>query len=721
MTLRAAEEVADPDISPGRFRALWRRAAHLTATRLPVWLRADFSRLGLWAPVAIGLGAGFYFGLKTEPHWSIGAGLLVAAVLVAIFHPPWRKAAIPFLLVALGFVAAEWRTAEVAAPVLTRDLDIRAVRGRLISVEERVGDRRLVIALDAVDGISPAHLPAKARITWRGAGFDAAPGDEIALRAGLGPPPPPAAPGAVDFARQLYFEKIGAVGFAVRAPEKLAGGERTHAQRFSAMVERMRETVLHRIVAAAPNQGGAVVAAIVTGKRDAISDHTKAVLRDAGLAHLLAISGLHMGLATGLVFFALRGGLALIEPVALRFPIKKWAAAAALISGLFYLVLSGGGWSARRAFITAAIMFIAILADRRALSLRNVAIAASIILLTTPEALFQPGFQMSFAAVTALVAFYEWVSARTALDHRLTWEGRLKRYAFGLVATDVIAAGANAPFALYHFNRVALYSLPANVLAMPLMAFWIIPAAVLALLLAPIGLDAWAWRLAAGGVETILAIAAEVSSWPGAVAFTPHWPLAVLLALAFGGLWLCLARSPLRLAGLAAIPIAALIVAQIRSPDVFVAASGQNAGLFIPERQDIALYSGRRDRFSAVVWREYLGLNPSTPRPLLMKDAGQCDDSGCVMRLKGDIVVSVLTDPASLAEDCARADLIVALFSARAADWRACAATLIDGESIQRRGAHAVWIGEAGAMHIKTVNEIRGRRPWTVSGRSRER
>lgn len=706
--VRAREEFADPDVSPGRLRALWRRADWLAKERLVKWVAQDLRQLGLCAPVAIGAGAGLYFGLKTEPAATTGAVALAATALAAMVAGPFRPAALALFFAALGFSAADWRTERIAAPILERELDIRAVTGRIVALEEFATYRRLTVALESIEDLPTENLPARARISWRGKAFDAALGERVLLRAGLRPPPPPAAPGTFDYARQLYFERIGAVGFAVSAPTVLSGGERP--QNFAVKLENLRANLFRRITEAAPGGGGAIVAAVVTGKRDAITEDVEFALRDAGLAHLLAISGLHMGLATGLIFFVVRFALAMIEPVALRFPIKKWAAAAALLSGLFYLVLSGSGWSARRAFIMAAIMFAAILVDRRALSLRNVAIAAVFILLTTPEALFHPGFQMSFAAVTALIAAYEWMSGRADPNRSFSLPARFKRYAVGLAATDLIAASATAPFALYHFNRVALYSLPANVLAMPLMAFWIMPAAVTALALTPLGLDGWAWRLSAAGMEAILAIASEVSGWPGSVSLTPQWPLGALLALVFGGLWLCLARSPLRLAGLLGIPAAVVIVQSAKPPDVFVADSGLNAAVLSGE--NILAYSPRRDRFSVGVWRETAGFERTEETGARMRDVAACDDGGCVVSLSGRGVVSFIEDPLALAEDCARADVVVAFFPASGADWRACKAVIIDRRSVWRRGAHAAWL-EEGEATIRTVAETRGDRPWT--------
>ncbi len=698
----------------GRLRALWRRAAHVAPEHLKAWAKTEIAGLGLWSPVAIGAGAGFYFGLKTEPHWMLGAGALVAALVVTLRVSRLRRVSAGLALAALGFTAADFRTAYVEAPALSRELTIRPVSGKLLSIEESARARRLVIALDAIEGVAPEALPARARVTWRGAEFEASPGDRITLRAGLSPPPPPAAPGGFDFARRLYFQKIGAVGFAVSPPVVDAADPGTETRYIADAIEKARTALKRRIIDVTGNEGGAIVAAVVTGKRDGVSEESEAALRDAGLAHLLAISGLHMGLATGLIFFTVRLGLAAIEPLALRFPIKKWAAAAALLSGLFYLILSGSSWSARRAFIMAAIFFAAILVDRRALSLRNVAIAATIILLTTPEALFHPGFQMSFAAVTALIAGYEWWTARVSERRSHTLGARVRRYAAGLAATDTLAAVATAPFALYHFNRVAIYSLPANMAAMPLMGFWIMPAAIVALLLSPFGLDAWAWRLSAGGMEAILTIAREVSSLRGAVSLTPQWPLVMLLAMTIGGLWLCLLRSPLRLLGLAALPLALLIAQFVHAPQIFVAASGRNAGVVPPGAEaTLYVYSKRRDKFSAGVWAEVSGFDPGATALNAMAEAGRCDPDGCVMELPESRVAAFVEAPAALAEDCARADLVVAFFPASAADWKACKAKLIDRRSVWRRGAHAIRFDKNGAPQVTTVGDFRGRRPWT--------
>ncbi|MEL7488251.1 MAG: ComEC/Rec2 family competence protein, partial [Pseudomonadota bacterium] len=576
------------------------------------------------------------------------------------------------------------------------------------------------IGVSSIDRLQPEETPSRVRLTWRGAAFDARPGDTVEIRAGLSPPPPPIAPGAFDFARHLYFQKIGAVGYAVSPPRVIDGAPPTWRMRLARSIEAMRLGLFRRIVAAAPGDGGAILAAVITGKRDAISDEAEAALRDAGLAHLLAISGLHMGLATGLIFFFARAALAASQRLALTFNIKKWAAVSALASGFFYLLLSGGGWSARRAFIMTAILFIAILADRRALSLRNVAIAATLILLATPEAVLQPGFQMSFAAATALIAFYEWMSSRAAQQDDFSPIARARRYVVGLAATDTIAALATAPFALYHFNRVALYSLPANVAAMPIMGFLIMPAAILALALTPFGLDAWAWRLAASGLDIILVVAGWAASQPGAVSLTPQWPAAALAVLSVGGLWLCLQQAQWRFAGLAAIPISAILISGAPKPDIFLARKGDNVGVIVADDKGaptVAIFDRRRSRFDAERWREFAGLDPYAKARLRLSDVGACDDFGCVATLRAGLVLAVSSEPDDLAGDCARADLVIALYPAPRAAIQRCRARLIDRRDAWNDGAHAIDIAKNGDVVVTTVAQQRGDRPWTGAAR----
>ena len=285
---------------------------------------------------------------------------------------------------------------------------------------------------------------------------------------------------------------------------------------------------------------GAVAAALIMGQRGSISEETLTAMRDAGLAHLLAISGLHMGLVAGLLFFTVRGSLALVAPLTLQRPIKKWAALAALVGVFGYLLLAGAPVPTQRAFVMTGLVLVGVMLDRTAISLRLVAWAAAVVLLLRPESIVGASFQMSFAAVLALVAFYEVAGAKMRV-----WFGgagtlrRLALYVAGVGFTTLIAGLATLPFAIHQFNRVAVFGMAANLVAVPLTGLWIMPWAVLALVLMPVGLEAAALVPMGWGVDGMLAVAQTVAAWPGAAISVRAMPMAGLAAIVLGAAFGC--------------------------------------------------------------------------------------------------------------------------------------------------------------------------------------
>jgi len=722
--------------------ALWARSKPV----LLRWASVDSTRLGLFVPVCLGVGIGFYFNLSAQPSLLLVllGCLFVATTLFGMSRIRLIPcfSAMPLFFVLLGFVSAAVRVSMVAGPVIENNMNYAAISGRMISIEERPGMRRMVIKPEKIEGLQQSQLPKRIRLSWRGKGTSPKPGDLVSLRAGLGPLPPPVMPGGYDFARQLYFQKIGGVGFIISKidldKDHVNGTHvKSYREKIALRVELIRQGLYKHILAAAPGQGGAIVGAIVTGKREGIGEEADNALRDSGLAHLLAISGLHMGLAAGLIFFGVRFLLALHPLLILKYPIKKWAAWAALASGSFYLILSGSGWSARRAFITTLIIFFAILADRRAFSLRNVAVAATIILVTTPEALIHPGFQMSFAAVTALIAAYEWGTQRQQnhfannIDMRKQGAAKrsarhhgghpsifynIRKYAIGILLTDLIAALATAPFALYHFHRTALYSLPANLIAMPLMGFWIMPMIILAIILMPLDLDGFFWRLAARGVEVILMIGNNVSSWPNAVSVIPSQSLSWLIILSVGGLILCLLRAPWRLAGVIAVPVAIIISFVSQTPDIFITDEGENVAIYHRDDDDkkLLIYNRRRDRFAAKIWSESTGIDTRGAYVASMRKTLPCDDVGCIYQQEeGKMTIAISEKFSGLDRDCNEADFVIALYPVNRRIAPNCNAILVDRRAIWEGGAHAIWLKDDNKIKLQSVKSVRGTWPWT--------
>lgn len=668
--------------------------------------QTESARMGLWAPVALGIGILLYFSLPGEPwFWAAPAACAALIVLRARTPSPYKASAAGAALVVAGFALADIRTEFIRAPIVENGLGVRAIVGRVVSVESGADGTRAVIATRAVAGV--ADPPARLRVTWRGIGFDARPGELIRFRAVLRAPPPPETPGGFDYAQLLYFERIGGLGFALSAPRRLAESDPPIIVRVGATLERVRLRVTRRIVETAPGQGGALVAASITGDRSAISDETERALRDSGLAHLVAISGLNMALATGIVFFSFRSVLAAIPAVALRFPIKKWSALAALAAGLVYLLLSGAEWSAVRAFIMAAIVFVAILFDRRALTLRNVAVAATIILVLTPEAAAQPGFQMSFAAVTALVAAYEWVRGRFRTE---PGEGpllRLRRYAFGLAATDIVASSATGPFSLFHFGRAALFGLPANMVAGPLMAFILMPFAVLGMALAPFGLDQFAFRAAAFGGDAIIWVGERIASLPHGVATVAEGPASALVLATISGLWLCLMTARWRWFGAPLIAVSALSLATAAPPDILVSADGKTVGVVFSEPRALAMNAPEKRDFLARVWKEAVGIDPDRAPTLQLENHARCILGLCRLQRSGVEIAIALTEDAG-SRACKIADLVIAL---DVPPPPSCEARVIKGGEA---GAVSVRIRKNGAIDVETARSASRARPWTA-------
>ena len=699
--------------------------------RLLAWLSrnlaAERERWALWLPVAFAGGIGLYFALGVEPPWWLGlGGLAVALALFLVAYGARNGPAVALLVAALaaGFSLAQLRTATVAAPVLAKRVGPVWITGQIEALEPRGRGARLTLSGLEIARLAPEETPARVRIAVTAAADALRPGDWIRLRAVLRPPPGPSAPGAFDFARQAYFARLGGVGFAYgrarlleppASPAARPAILATPLEDWSLGLAGLRADLARRILAALPGRTGAVAAALMTGERGAIPEADMAAMRDSGLAHLLAISGLHVGLVAGLVFLGLRLALAAVPALALNYPIKKWAALGALAGAFAYLLLTGAPIPTQRAFLMAGLVFLAVLLDRSAFTMRLVAWAAFAVLSLAPESLLSASFQMSFAAVIALIAAYEFLregrGAWFAGWRGLGPLGRGAGYLGGVAATSLIAGLATAPFALYHFNRVAWFGLAANMIAVPLTALWIMPWALVAFCLMPLGLERLALVPMGWGIEAMLAVAHAVAAWPGAVSLIPAMPNAGLVLVALGGVWLCLWRRAWRLAGVPVILAGLLSVALVRPPDLLVTGDGGLFGVRAPDGA-LMLSSASRQRFSAGVWQRRLGEAEARVWPRAGETFGDwlaCDRLGCIYRARGE-VVALVRDSRALGDDCALASLVVARVPA---PRRACRgpARVIDRFDLWRGGAHAIWLS-GDEIVVKSVAEARGRRPW---------
>jgi competence protein ComEC len=714
------------DARPGRTRAAFGALGSALAEERERW--------ALWIPVGLGLGVGLYFALPAEPAGWLGGGAtfvtLVAAIVLRARLIP-LLAALAALTIALGFAATQLRTAMVAAPALQKRIGPATVSGRIVSIERLQTGRRLVLDGLSISRLGRDRTPARIRVVDRKGLPALKPGDRVRLRAVLLPPPRPIAPGAFDFARRDFFRRIGAVGYVVAAPEReprKAAGKGG----FALALARLRQTVARRVAASLDGAAGGVAAALLTGDRGGIPKETLAALRDSGLAHLLAISGLHLSLVALILFFGIRAGLALVEPVALRRPIKKWAAVAALIGAFGYLLITGATVPTQRAFIMLAIVLLGVMVDRVAISMRLVAWAAVVVLLIAPESLLSVSFQMSFAAVVALVAVYEALRERApGWRNDPRWWRRIALYVAAVALTTLVAGAATGPFAVFHFNRLAAFGIAANLVAVPVTAFWIMPWGLVAFLLMPFGLEQLALVPMGWGLDVVIGVAETVAGWPGAVTLLPAMPDLGLIAVALGGLWLALWRGRWRLAG-AAVVLAGLATGPLApAPDVLVSEAGRLLAVKAPDGT-LVLSSRRFARFQGSAWLRQAGQGASRdwPHKLWGEKSGKrsgtratpkpapwltCDGLGCIYRSSGQ-VVALARDERALGEDCRLATVVVSLQPLRGR----CPSALrkIDRFDLWRAGTHAIYLTPK-TIRIETVRDAQGERPWTRKTKSR--
>ncbi len=682
-------------------------------------LDAERSRFFLWVPVCLGAGIAAYFALPREPDLlSATLPLVCALILKALCRRGTLVAALitALSLAAAGFALAKVRVETVRAPVLTKPLRNVEVAGMLTRIEQRPPrGARLTIAVETLGTLSADQRPRTVRVRTMSTPPPMSAGDRIRIKASLSPPARPALPGGFDYARTAWFEGLGAVGYAFAKPVvETAVPDSAWRGTGSRAIEALRQAIGARIKAALPGEPGAIATALITGERGGITDATNAAYKNSGLFHILSISGLHMVIMAGAVFFSIRLLLAAVPSIALRFPIKKWAAVAGIIAALGYLAISGGAFATVRSAVMIVVIFTAVLLDRPALALRNVALSALLILAIFPESLFDAGFQMSFAAVTGLVATYEEVRRRAQRSSEPHPVVRILMFFGGIVFSTLVASAAVAPFAAYHFHQSQQYAVLANLLAIPVCNLVVMPAALAALLLMPLGLE-WAalWVMGAGiGIMTWCANL--VATLPGAVGHIPAFPAVAFGLMIGGGLWLSLWHTRMRLLGAGAALAGLALAPFMPRPDVLIARSGELVAMRGADGQLSAL-PARQAKFELERWLEHDG--DARPSASVQKAAGfACDGAGCTADVKG-VTLAVARHAAAVRDDCARAGIVV-LNVPRPASCDGPQA-IVDVFDVWNFGTHAVYIeeprdGGPPLIRIETVAARRGERPWSV-------
>ena len=679
------------------------------------WARAEAGagRLLPWVPVAFGSGIALYFAADHEPVLWITAVTAIALAALAVLLRRSRVfvAVVMIAAVAAGFATATWKSARIAHTVLAKPLYSVSLSGFVETRDIRERTDRFVLRVTAMEAARSDVRLERVRLSVR-KGTAPAVGSFVQLKARLMPPLAPLRPGSYDFSRDMFFQGIGASGFAMGAinvavPPQ-AGGVRL---RYAAIMQGLRDGIDARIRATLDGDNRAIATALLTGRRDAITEPVNDAMFISGLGHVLSISGYHMAVVAGVVFFAVRALLALIPGFAVGYPIKKWSAAAALVAAAFYLLLSGAEVATQRSFFMTAVVLIAVMVDRRAITFRTLAVAAMIVLALAPEALVHPSFQMSFAATLGLVALVQigMPNLFASPDHSATarvalWGGR---ELIMLLLASLIAGLATTPYAAFHFHRVTPYGVLANLAAMPVVSALVMPAGLLGLLAAPFGLDSPFWWLMGIGIDWMVLVTRWVAALPGAIGHIAAFGTGPLIAASIGIIVMGLLRTQLRWAGAILLAVAIGWALNVRQPDILIAGDGHSVAV---RGRDGRLHMMRtgKDSFLAKEWLA-ADADPRRATDATLGASVSCDNAGCVTPLSDGRLVALSFRIDALGDDCSRAALVVA---ARPAPSD-CAAMVVNRERLAKQGGALALTRNGEGFAVGTVRARGASRPWS--------
>ena len=660
-----------------------------------------------WSPVMLGIGIGLYFSIRFEPNAYLLLAVLAFALTLVVsgrFLPSTLQIiAAAFVLISLGFLLAAVRAQSVASPALTFRY-YGPIEGRIINIDRSTSDAvRLTLDRVVLYDLAPGRTPSKVRVSLHGAQRYRKPemGQTVILTGHLSPPSGPVEPGGFDFQRMAWFQGLGAVGYT-RTPVLLWSEEGFGGLRLA--ITKLRLRISAAVQTSLPGRAGAFAAAITTGDRSGMDGETLEELRASNLAHLLAISGLHMGLLTGFVFSATRYGLALVPRVALTWPVKKIGAVVALIAGAMYLALSGGNVATERAFIMVATMLMAVLADRRAITLRAVALAALIVLTLRPETLLGPGFQMSFAATIALVAAFGWMRDADWSQSRWPWPLRMVA---GVALSSAVAGFATAPIAAANFNQIPHFGLVANILSVPLMGAVIIPGAVLAACLWPVGMHWIGLRIMEPAINWILSVADRVAHLPGALSFVWSPAPEVLPLLALGCLWGVLWQGRARGLGVVPVVLSVVLWGQTPRPAVIIDETGSLIGVMTSAGRHVSKERG--NSFAAMSWLENDG-DPALQEVAFGRDGIETVGRRHLVRVNGATILHATgkTAGGDVIAQCHKADLVVVNIIVDAVSG----CDIYDVRRLRETGSLALY-PEGGALRLETARAVQGARLWS--------
>lgn len=652
-------------------------------------LEAEYRRFVLLLPVAMGTAILIYYALPSEPPLWLGAGVMALAGLVLALgwrQPYIRFAALLVLAGSLGFARAQWETASMP-PMLSVPTGVTAVSGFVQRVEPLPSGARVLLRAPRIN-YGPT-LRRMVRIKLKQGDSLPIPGTLVKTYALLFAPERPAYPGGWSQQRDYYFENIAAVGVAVTDLWVLRPAKPGH---LADILQNIRGNIAKNLLATLPLPTASVAVTLLTGDEQVIPPKERHDFVLAGLAHILAVAGLHVGIVMGLFFVMTRWLLSRNSWITLHWPGKPIAAVLALAAGGGYALLTGAHLPILRSLAMACLVTLGILLGRRAISLRGLGMAACVLMLATPYVIMGPSFQMSFSAVAALITGYAAVQPVWIRFHAA-------RHGVGLVFmviaelayTSLLAGGASMPFAAYQFQQITPYWIPANLVAVPLTAFWILPLGLVGLALLPLHLAWLAFKPMGWGIAIMVWITRQIAVWPDAQIIVPPVPSLAILLFAAGLAWLCIWRSYIRFAGVGLMLAALGVGFIVRPPDVLVSPTARLIAINQPHTV-LVVAQRRASRFTLEQWRHVWG-----NKPLVLS---QCSGETCLVGKVLYATVPVTSCPGAL------------LVVSPVAQPGCAGAAVLDSPRARQEGALAAWIGVRHVL-VRSDASVQGQRPWT--------
>jgi competence protein ComEC len=682
---------------------------------VPQIFEAGLERMGAnrvpWLAAGFAVGIAAWFALPGESDWLALLALLAAvAVGAAIFDmdrlPRVRLAVMTMALAMAMGVAAPWTKAALfGTPPIVR-ARIAMLEGRVLALQDDPAqDRaRLIMAVRWPEGHA---VKVRVNVAREDVVGGISEGATVRLRARIAPPAPPLVPGAYDFARTAWFAGLAATGSAI-GPVSVIEPAQGHD------FARIQHAIARHVEGRIAGSAGGIAAAFASGERGGIAPADEAAMRDAGLSHLLSISGLHVSAVVAAGYLVALRLLALWPWLALRVRLPIMAAGVGAGAGVGYTLLTGAEVPTVRSCLGALLVLAALAAGREPLSLRLLALAAMVVMLAWPEAVVGPSFQMSFAAVLAIVALHGSAPMMAFAARRdEPWWARLLRSVAVLLVTGLVIELALTPIGLFHFHRAGAYGALANVIAIPLTTFVSMPLIALALLLDAAGLGTPVWWLAGVSLDALLALARWVAARPGAVAMLPGMGNGLFAVFVAGGLWLALQRGRSRVWGVAPMAVGVIGLALLRPPDILIGRDGRHVAV-IDGHGGLRMFGGSAGGYGRGVMAESAGLDEGAARTEAGSSDG-CSSDFCAVALdRGGRRWSMLIARSdysvpvdALARACAATDIVVAdrrLPASCRPRW-----LMADRTALSRSGGLAIDLRRG---RVTTVADSQGAHPW---------